>query len=237
MRHRHAFTLIELLVVITVIAILVGLLLPVIGLAREAATKAECLSNQRQLAFALVGYADDHHGRVPLTHLGNTLQSTYFFISNGDAHLGFGMLHNAQTFDTPLAFFCPATSNPWHQYDRPQNPWPPTRAGKTRAGFALRPGVAVPNRAGGAPVGPLPLLEELTTVAVAADLLDINERIVDWGHGDGINVLYGDGHIEWVRYALLREAMSTIDRGRGHSSRNNDEMQAVWTILDQQGRE
>lgn len=57
---RRGFTLIELLVVIAVIAILIGLLLPAIGKAREAGRAVVCLSNQRQLALCMFQYAGDH---------------------------------------------------------------------------------------------------------------------------------------------------------------------------------
>ena len=52
-RSLYGFTLVELLVVITIIGMLVALLLPVMQAAREAARRATCMNNQRQLALAM----------------------------------------------------------------------------------------------------------------------------------------------------------------------------------------
>jgi prepilin-type N-terminal cleavage/methylation domain-containing protein/prepilin-type processing-associated H-X9-DG protein len=57
---RSGFTLIELLVVIAIIAILAGLLLPVLGRARDKGKSAKCQNNLRQLALAMIMYEDDH---------------------------------------------------------------------------------------------------------------------------------------------------------------------------------
>ena len=51
---RSGFTLVELLVVISIIAVLAALLFPAIQAAREAARRAQCISNQRQVALALL---------------------------------------------------------------------------------------------------------------------------------------------------------------------------------------
>jgi len=65
---RHSltpgFTLIELLIVIAVIAILVALLLPSLGRAREAGRRAVCMGNLRQLQIAWQTYADEHGGSI-----------------------------------------------------------------------------------------------------------------------------------------------------------------------------
>ena len=63
MDFRRAFTLIELLVVISIIALLIGILLPALGAARKTANGMKCLSNQRQLAIAHNTFAADHDGK------------------------------------------------------------------------------------------------------------------------------------------------------------------------------
>ncbi len=59
-RPSTGFTLIELLVVVSIIALLIGILLPALGRARETGVQAQCLSNMKQLGIVMEAYANDY---------------------------------------------------------------------------------------------------------------------------------------------------------------------------------
>ena len=89
---RHAFTLIELLVVMVVIALLVGLLLPALGRAREEARRTQCRSNLFQIGMMMSFYTRDFRGHFPTVHgwgpdnaistLPHDLESSHFLLLN-----------------------------------------------------------------------------------------------------------------------------------------------------------
>ena len=61
-RWRRAFTLVELLIVISIIALLIGLLLPALGGSKEAARRVVCAQSIHQNLTGFVNYAGDHGG-------------------------------------------------------------------------------------------------------------------------------------------------------------------------------
>jgi prepilin-type N-terminal cleavage/methylation domain-containing protein/prepilin-type processing-associated H-X9-DG protein len=66
-RHPAAFTLVELLVVVSIIAVLIGLLLPAVQASRAAARRTQCASNLRQVGLAMGQFCDAHRGQFPDT--------------------------------------------------------------------------------------------------------------------------------------------------------------------------
>jgi prepilin-type N-terminal cleavage/methylation domain-containing protein len=157
--HRFGFTLVELLVVIGIIAVLIGILLPALTRAREAAGRTQCLSNMRSVYQMLRIYEVNYKGVVPLGIAGNDatattppssiLKQNNYFLSrrSGDPHpgtnvryMGIGLLLPAGIVreGEGKIFYCPAFEGDInHGYNVQTNPWPPSNCPLTETGVRM----------------------------------------------------------------------------------------------------
>jgi prepilin-type N-terminal cleavage/methylation domain-containing protein len=105
----RAFTLIELLVVISIIALLVGILLPALSAARRTATRVRCLSNVRQVATVMITYETDN-GRLPAHYAEIRNNPTAFYWPNQIAdNFGNDLRPLYSQYASPNFFVCPFT--------------------------------------------------------------------------------------------------------------------------------
>jgi prepilin-type N-terminal cleavage/methylation domain-containing protein len=106
MKLDKGFTLIELLVVIAIIAILVVLLLPAVGVAKNYAKRTTCLNNLRQINLGVRMYSDDSNDTVPNTKYDSSITNAPW-IGYKELMKNYVGLHGASSARDRI-FFCPA---------------------------------------------------------------------------------------------------------------------------------
>src|ERR1051325_9177312 len=228
-RRTSAFTLVELLVVIGIIAILIAILLPALSKSREAARRAACLSNLRQVHTAFYLYAGNYKDQVPLGYRAGNKQfnSMMYSFTTGKIVL-FGWLYNDRLMPNPNVFFCPSETVPRSLFNTPANPWPPGSgpAKHTYSGSGCRPEIELPDDP--VPDLTMPRLTRFRNKAIFADLTAVIAR-VDTRHKTGVNVLYGDGAAVGVDRSKFNTDLlgcTTINAS------NNARQDAIWDSFD-----
>ena len=97
---RRGFTLIELLVVIAIIALLLAVIMPALGKAKEAAQRIICRNNLRQQSIGIILYSNDNDSYVPNNDMEGWLWDMTFEATK--------QLSEYAGFDDNKTFFCPA---------------------------------------------------------------------------------------------------------------------------------
>ncbi|MCC5828635.1 MAG: DUF1559 domain-containing protein [Phycisphaeraceae bacterium] len=120
--RQAGLTLIELLVVVAIIAVLVGLLMPVAAQVRDTARRTTCMAGQRQIGTAIHNYAHDHRDIIPFGPIAPPVIITNLYLFTGHVTnlislqsgqpVGLGLLIDQYLAVQPQALFCPGNDQP-----------------------------------------------------------------------------------------------------------------------------
>ena len=194
MRKANGFTLIELLVVVAIIAVLVAMLLPALGRARESARRAVCMANLHQVVFIYSLYANEYNGSLPWLDI--------------PPWPNWYNLHRYYPIHSYLAKCASILHCPSNQYAKPMKEGDPTSLNGGDSN-SLRNSYQwwTYNRDPSASFDPAPV--NTSNIDEPAKQYILSDTAAGpagtWGiyitvchNGEGGNVGYADGHVQWL---------------------------------------
>lgn len=121
---NSGFTLLEVIMVITIIAMLVGLLIPGLSRSRNLAKQTACLAGLQQIGVAIGTYAMENDGSIPYGPKAPPPSATNFYPKTGNvtslislesgAPVGLGLLLEKNLSRNKNVLFCPGADEPWN---------------------------------------------------------------------------------------------------------------------------
>jgi type II secretory pathway pseudopilin PulG len=197
----RGFTVVELLVVIGIVAVLTGLLMPVLSHARAASGRVRCMSNLRQIGCGLIEYTERANDCLPrfnatanqqTAEWGEAMALTTRFGSRFD---GLGLLLETLDITDPRLFYCPCHHGD-HPYDRyasrlESRDIAASGTGPIYGNYHYRTHM---DPAATSPIGTSLKGRNLSSIVLVVDGMRTRR---DFNHVTGTNRLKGDGSVDW----------------------------------------